>query len=236
MRCVLIFLISSYMVFGMTDAQSSNNNSRLEFASEFIRGLVEIHQSEDAARRDIDGIKKDAEYMQKLMSSIIRNGTRTKMRMQVRINRLEKIEINDKGFDILVPTVTDLYSRKLSLYQELVLAAQAIIAGPRPGIDYGKLAGHIPEITAQIEFLDETIFKVVPMVGMLLISPKPDSKGHLSHFSITRNEAQKLISALESGFGKSLDEDDQNWTTSSASVLRTYLRDKGFKFSDDKWE
>lgn len=174
--------------------------------------------------------------MQKLMSSIIRNGTRTKMRLQVRLNRLEKIKINDKKFDILVPTVTDLYSRKLALYEEVVRAAQTIIAGPRPDVDYGKLAAHLPEITAQLEFLDETIFKVVPMVGMLLISPKPDSKGHLSHFSITRNEAQQLISAIESGFGKSLDEEDQNWNTSSASVLRTYLRDKGFKFSDDKWE
>lgn len=236
MRSVLIFLLSSFMIFGMTNAQSSNNNYRLEFASEFIRGLVEMHQSEDAARRDIDGIKKDAEYMQKLMSSIIRNSTLTKMRLQVRLNRLEKVEINDKNFDILVPAVADLYSRKMALYQEIVLAAQAIIAGQRPDVDYGRLAGHIPEITAQIEFLDESLFKVVPMVGMLLISPKPDSKGQLSHFSITRNEAQKLISALENGFGKSLDENDQNWTTSSASVLRTYLRDKGFKFSDDKWE
>lgn len=236
MRYVPIFLLSLFMMFGAKDAQSSNNNYRLEFAGEFIRGLVEAHQSEDAARRDIDGIKKDAEYMQKLMSSIIRNGTRTKMRLQVRLNRLEKIKINDKKFDILVPTVTDLYSRKLALYEEIVRAAQTIIAGPRPDVDYGKLAAHLPEITAQLEFLDETIFKVVPMVGILLISPKPDSKGHLSHFSITRNEAQQLISAIESGFGKSLDEEDQNWNTSSASVLRTYLRDKGFKFSDDKWE
>ena len=224
------------MISDAVHAQSLEGNSRLEFTNEFIRGLVEIHQSEDVARRDVAEIKKDSYFTQNLMSSIIRNGTRTKMRLRVRIRRLQQIRIDDKSFDILVPHVIDLYSRKIDLYQEIVQAAQAIVAGPKLGVDYGKLAGHIPEVTAKIEFLDETIFKVVPMVGMLLISPRPDSKGRLSHFSITRNEAKQLVSTLENGFGKSLDEKDQNWTTSSASVLRTYLRDQGFKFADDDWE
>ena len=69
--------------------------------------------------------------------------------------------------------------------------------------------------------MDESVFKIVPMVAMVLISDQPDSKNHLSHFSITRKQAEDLLSALQTGFGKSLDANEQNWTTSSASVLST---------------
>jgi len=128
-----------------------------------------------------------------------------------------------------------MYSQKADLSGEIVQAAQTMLAGPKPDVDYGKLAGHMPEVTAQIEYVNETIFKATPMVAYSLISTKPDSKNHLSHLSITRKQAKELISSLQTGFGKSIDAKDQNWTTAAASLLRTFLRDKGYKYLDDPW-
>src|SRR5260370_751305 len=59
---------------------------------------------------------------------------------------------------------------------------------------------------------------------------------HLSHLVITRKQGQEILNSLQRGFGTSMNAKEQNWTVSSASVLRTYLRDKGYKFSDDPWQ
>ena len=74
------------------------------------------------------------------------------------------------------------------------------------------------------------------MIGMMLISQKPDSHNHLSHLAIRRRQASDVLGVLQRNFGASMDAKEQGWATSSASVLRMYLRDKGFKFSVDPWQ
>jgi hypothetical protein len=64
---------------------------------------------------------------------------------------------------------------------------------------------------------------------------KPDSKNHASHLIITKDERAKLISYVADSFGSKLDQKDQNFTVSAASVLRGYLL-KDFKCSDDPWD
>ena len=94
----------------------------------------------------------------------------------------------------------------------------------------------MPEITAEMEYADESIFKMTPLVFATLINNKPDTKNHLSHLIITKAEGKKLVDSINSRFGSSLSEKNQNWTVSSASVLKTYLAENGYKFSDDPWK
>ncbi len=110
------------------------------------------------------------------------------------------------------------------------------MGGPKPGVDYATLATRMPEITAEMEYADESIFKLTPLVFATLISDKSDSKNHLSHLIITRAERKTLVDTINRHFGSSLTEKNQDWTVSSASVLRTYLTEKSYKFSDDPWE
>ena len=62
---------------------------------------------------------------------------------------------------------------------------------------------------------------------------KPDKNGHMSRLNITRAERDELVKSLNRSFGKKLDQETQNWTVSSASVLRHYLVKKGYKCSDE---
>ena len=64
---------------------------------------------------------------------------------------------------------------------------------------------------------------------------KEDSNGHASHLIITKEEKARLISKLDDSFGAKLDQKDQNYTVSAASVLKGYLN-KDFKCSDEPWD
>lgn len=201
--------------------------------TEFVRELIETKNNEDIANKEFATIPQG--NTQETMMSIIRNGTRARLKLSETISRLKQIHL-DKPFDTLIPTLTEFYTQKLNLYNDMVATAKTFAAGPQPGVDYGKLAAHMPEITASVEYVNESIFRTTPLVFMLVISDKPDSQNHLSHLAITRKQGLETLATLQHEFGTSMDAKEQSWTISSASVLRTYLRDKGYKFSDDPWQ
>ena len=108
--------------------------------------------------------------------------------------------------------------------------------GPKPGMDYAKLGTEVPKIHAELDDVDHTLFQVAPLIFSTLIDlQKADSKNHASHLTITKAERKKLIGDLTSKFGSKLDQKDQNFTVSSASVLKAYFL-KDYKCSDDPWE
>ena len=65
-----------------------------------------------------------------------------------------------------------------------------------------------------------------------LIDQKPDSQNRVSHL-IIREERQELISEIDSEFGDKLEQKDQNYTVSAASVLKDLL--EKYKCADDPW-
>lgn len=142
--------------------------------------------------------------------------------------------IKRKGFEDLIPNTILLYQEKLKLYEELTYIAKQFIEGPKPGVDYSKYASRMPEITANIEYLDETLFQSMVLVFALLIDEKPDSEGHMSHLTITKTERQKLIDDIDTLFGDSLNKEKKNWTVMSAALLKAYLQ-KDYKCTDE-WQ
>jgi hypothetical protein len=113
--------------------------------------------------------------------------------------------------------------------------SSAFLVGPKPDVDYGKLAAEMPKIRAELEYIDHTLFDATALIFATLIDPKPDSKNHLSHLIITKAERAKLIDELTGAFGSKLDQKDQNFTVSAASVLKAYFL-KDYKCSDQPWE
>jgi hypothetical protein len=236
MRSFLLPLVAALTLCSLACAAlAADDTSRFDVARTFADALVETHQAEEQAKRDVAAIPMGPEQAQFILMAMVRNCTRTKMKLNVMIQRLRQIHIADPQFSTLVPYLADNYARKAELYDEMVEAAKTLLEGPKEGANYGKLAAHMPEVTAQVEFVDETIFKISPMIGLLLVSRKPDRKNHLSRLSITRQQARELTTKLQQGFGRALDAKEPNWTTSSASLLRTFLHDKGYKYADDPW-
>ena len=94
------------------------------------------------------------------------------------------------------------------------------------------VAAESPKINAEIEYIDHSLFKATPLIFATLIDPVPDANDHMSKLIITKAERKKLIDDLDSYFGKKMDTDQQNWTVSSASVLKGYLL-KDYTASDE---
>src|ERR1700680_4298263 len=107
----------------------------------------------------------------------------------------------------------------------------AFMGGPKTNVDYGELAAEMPQIRAELDYTDKTLFEAMPLVFATLIDMKADSKNRANHLIITKVEREKLIADLNMAFGTKLDLKNQNYTVSSAIVLRTYLL-KDYKSSD----
>ena len=228
----LPLIVSSLLFF--SGASVAQETPRYDVVAEFVHQLSETKKFQDIATRDMaESAKlKPAERSQRTLTDIIRNGTRVNLQLRLNVNMLNGMTLN-KPFETVIPYLITVNEEKLKLYEELIEIAKILIKGPQKGVDYSKFSARLPEITAEMEYIEESIFKVTPMVFALLIDQKSDSKNHLSHLIITKEQGKKLIASLNNEFGSSMDDKNQNWTVSSASVLKSYLTKKNFKFADD---
>lgn len=234
MKCVPLIFVSLLVFSGASSAQETPH---YDVVAEFIHELGETKNSQDVAMSDMAETAKlePAEKNQQIMANAIRNSTRVSLNLRVSIQNLKGMKLN-KPFETLIPYLIQFNKEKLKLHSELIKIAKVFIGGPKPNIDYSKFSARMPEITAEMENADKAIFKSTPLIFALLIDQKPDSQNHVSHLIITKEQGGKLIGSLNSWFGASMDDKNQNWTVSSASVLRTYFTEKGYKYSDDPWE
>lgn len=203
--------------------------SHLAFVTEFVRELSAIEDIRAAAERqqkkgESDGPLADDIYL----------STRLQLRLRVQIGMLTSMRLNPP-FETLIPDLTSLYTSKIAAHQQLIDIASALMSGPKPGVDYAEVAAKVPKISAVLDSIDESIFKLTPLVFLTLVDMKEDSKHHVSHLNITKVERAKLLSDITTAFGSKLAQKDQNYTVGAASVLKTNLL-KDFKSSDDPWE
>ena len=54
--------------------------------------------------------------------------------------------------------------------------ASAFVGGPKPGVGYDKLVAEVPKIRAILDAIDESVFKLTPLVFMTLVDRKEDSR------------------------------------------------------------
>jgi hypothetical protein len=206
--------------------------SHLAFVTEYIRELAAVENIRDSAKQEL----KDADEMEKLSSAIHVN-TLFQLELQSEIGMLKAMRLNPPYNDI-IPDIASLYDSKITVYKRLTSIVRIILAGaggPKPNVDYAGLAGEMPELRARLDYIDHTLFHdVTPLVFFTLVDPKPDSQNHVSHMIITKAERARLLKTLADEFGEKMDQKDQNFGVSSATVLRGFLRER--KCSDDPWE
>ena len=213
----------------------AKDTQRLEVVREFIQEICEAQGMRDIAESDMTESSKAQgdEKMQKIMSDVVRNGTRAKNKLTVRVYALKGMKLS-KPFDNLIPYLIRFNERKIKLWDELTQVAKIFISNsPRQSVDYNKIASRMPEITAEMEFADESIFKVTPMIFALLIDQHPNSQNQLNRLIITKRQGDELIASIDNSFGDKIKDKNTNWTVSAATVMRSYISEKGYRYSDD---
>lgn len=209
--------------------QTKPETPHLEFVTEYIRELAAIEQVRDSAESDP---KQDDP--QSTFTNAIHAGTLMQLELESQKRQLNRMRLDDP-FNDLIPGITNFYQDKIELWQQLIDICSAFVGGPKPNVDYTKLAAEMPKIRAKLEFIDKALFEATPAIFTTLIDPKPDSKGNASHLLITKAERDDLIQQIDTDFGPKLDEKGANYTVSAAWVLKKGLQ-KDFKCSDDPWD
>jgi hypothetical protein len=203
----------------------------VEFVTEYIRELAAIERIRAAGEDENNEDKRDNKLP---FSGLVHTSTLFQLELGSQVRMLKSMRL-DAPFDDLLPNITAFYEQKVEVWRRMSEIGSAFIGGPKPGVNYDKLAAEMPQMRARLDYLDQALFEATPLVFATLIDKKEDSKGHASHLIITKQEKANLISKLNDSFGAKLDQKDQNYTVGAATVLRGYLN-KDFKCSDEPWE
>ena len=200
----------------------------LEFVNEYIRELAAMENIRDSGEQELQ------QNPNSTFSNMIHSSTLFQLELALDIRMLKSMRLNPP-FETFVPDIMEFDERKIALWKRMAEIGSEFIAGPKPGVDYGKLAAEMPQLRAQLDYIDQSLFQVTPAVFETLIDLKPDSKGHTSHLIITKLEKAKLLDDITTDFGTKLDQPHPNYTVAAALVLKTGLL-KDFKCSDEPWE
>lgn len=226
---IFVLLILTVSVESQTFGADRPETPRLVFVTEYVRELAAIENIRAAAEQELKaGGKED------VLSKGVYTSTRMQLELRTQIATLKGMRLNPP-FEKVIANLTGLYQQKIELHQKLVEIASAFIAGPKPNVDFGKMAAEMPQIRALLDDIDQSIFTATPLVFATLIDMKEDSEHHVSHLNIAKAERAQLIRIITTDFGSKLDQSNQNSIVSAASVLKAYLL-KDFQSSDEPWQ
>src|ERR1035437_7250285 len=204
-----------------------------DFVSEIIRELDHNEAIKMAGVEELKEAQASGNNME-IMSAIIRQSTRQNLELRTNISMLKGMHLKAPS-DNSPKMFADIYQQKIELYEMMSDIAEKFMSGPKPGVDFGNLAAQMPKITAMLEQNDNSLIKVSPSLFIALIDMKEDSQGHANHLVISKKERQKLLSELKKHFGERMKMKNQDGLVSAASVLTSYLENKGFKNAEDPY-
>ena len=219
-------LIAAIAAIAPGSAAYAQETPHLDFVTEYVRELSETERLRQRAQDDLKGGENT-------FPDCIRDTTSLRLELQSQIAMMRGITLK-APFQNLPGQIADFYQEKINLYERFTNFCSTMITGPQAGVNYGKIAGEMPQITAKLDYVDHALFEAAPLIFATLIDEKADPQGHVSHLVITNEERAGLLSAMQTEFGDKLDGRDTGYLVGSAAIVKSYLL-KGYKGSDDPW-
>lgn len=193
----------------------------LEFATEYVRELISIEQVRARGEADF----KDTTYETAKLTSGIHFSTLIQIELRSQIRMLKPMRLTGQ-FKDLIPGLIVFDQQKIDLHERMINVTTEFLGAPKPGVDYGKLLAEIPKIRAELEDIDNTMFaNVTPLACMVLIDMRPDSKNHVSHLVITKEEKSELVKKLVDGFGDAFHQEPKNFMVSAGWIMKGFLEE-----------
>jgi hypothetical protein len=124
------------------------------------------------------------------------------------------------------------FDLKSHLLGELSEVCAGFIGGPRDGIDYGALVAKVPKIRAQLEAADKSQIEGSVLAFATLLSNRPDSQGHMSFLTISRDQRENLLQDIESKFGSQIASGERTYAVDVATIFRDKLKE--YHASDER--
>ena len=225
-------MIPLLIVPALVAAPQVKETPPFEVAQEYVRELGEMWAIQQQVDQEMVEDKTAEDPANKAIMTTIRNATRVKLAMKTNIAMLGGMKMTRPGHEETLGLLTSFYQAKIDLNDQLIQIATAFIV-PKKGVDYGKLAAQVPEITAKLEDVDKSLFEMTALVFMSFIDMKADSQNRANHLLITKEQRDRLVWSINNSFRASL-EKDRRYVVSEALLVKTKLLE--FKCSDEPWE
>jgi hypothetical protein len=215
-----------------TSAQSqplNERNPRIQLASEFVRELEVLYRLQETGKKEL---AEDGSSSGKLTTGI-RVGTRTMFEMNESINRLDGIAVDGQWAEFR-DMLKQLDSERIRIFQEMNQMAKAMMSGPKPGVDYGAMAAHAPELTAEIEQIDKSMFNMAQAMFFALVDEQrlgPDGK--LYHLLLTKKDRANMIQLIDKVWGQNLEDKNASSIVSAAWAIKYGLTRPSYKSADE---
>jgi hypothetical protein len=226
------------LLMGLALGQNKHPNTKsfkqetphFTFVKEYVRELISDEDLRNSAVKEFS----EAQTPNQQFSTAIYIGKSVQLELRSQISILKGMRLN-APFDFLIPALISSYEQQIRLHQSLMDISGKLLAGPKPGVDYGALEAKVPQLRAELENAQKIIFESAAPVFMTLIDEKPDSQGHVSHLLITKAEKTDLQNQLEIILKDKPEHGDQDYYVSAAMILRSGFL-KGHKCADESWE
>jgi hypothetical protein len=215
-----------------TSAQSqplNERNPRIQLASEFVRELEVLYRLQETAKKEL---AEDNSSSGKLATGI-RVGTRTVLEMNESIHRLDGIAVDGHWAEFR-DLLKRLDAERIRIFTEFNQMSKAILSGPKPGINYGEMSAHAPELTAEVEQVDKSMFKMAQAMFFALVDDRrlgPD--GNLHHLLLTKKDRDAMIQLIDKVYGSTLEDKNASSIVSAAWAMKYGLTRPNYKSADE---
>jgi hypothetical protein len=210
-------------------ARNAQQTARIALVQEFVRELEVLYRLQETAKKEF---AEDSSASGRLMTAI-RVGTRTIFEMNESINRLGMINVDGRWAEFR-DTLKQLHQQRIELVQEMTQASKLLLAGPEPGVNYGKLTARAPELTAQVEQIDKIIFTVAQAMFFALVDDdRIGADGNLHHLLLTKKARTSMVQLIDKMFGPTtLEDKNSTHIVAAAWAIKYGLTRPHYKAAD----
>jgi hypothetical protein len=208
---------------------ATEKTARIALVREFIREMEALYRLQETAKKEF---AEDSSTAGKLTTSV-RVGTRTLFEMQESVSRLDMIVLDTRWAEFR-NLLKSFHEQRTAIMQEMNQMAKAMLSGPSPGVNYGAMTARTPELTAQVEQIDKSMFTMSQPLFLALVDDErvgPD--GNLHHLILNKKDRASMARTIDTAFGQSLDDKNATSIVSAAWVIKYGLTLPNYKAADE---
>ena len=238
MKSMLALVVAALVCVGVTVAEATQAESspgitektaRIALVREFIREIEVLYQLQETAKKEF---AEDSSTTGKLTTSI-RVGTRTLFEMRENNSRLDTIRL-DSRWGQFRDLLKSFHDQRMADVQELNQMSKAMLSGPAPGVNYGAMTARAPELTAQVEQIDKSMFSISqPLFLSLVDDGRVDADGNLHHLILNKKDRADIVHTIDTAFGQIQDDKNANNIVSAAWAIKYGLTRPNYKAADE---
>ena len=208
---------------------ATEKTARIALVREFVREIEVLFRLQETAKKEF---AEDSSATGKITTGI-RVGTRTLFEMQESVSRLDMIGL-DTQWGEFRDLLKSFHNQRMAAVQEMNQMSKAMLSGPAPGVNYGAMTARAPELTAQVEQIDKSMFQMSQALFFALVDDgRVEADGNLHRLILNKKDRAGMVNTIDTAFGRSLDDKNATSIVNAAWAIKYGLTRPNYKAADE---